>query len=215
MRVYLPTYVEIRASPSCSRCHSKLDVARRLYACCELALPSLSPFEGIPPVLQICCLSSRSGICCSTTPLLPTKLVRQSVTLLLHRPQQQPQVGPLQLQDLGSRCLKYSAVPLRRSDVLAAVRIANAENRSVLNCQHASHCKHARTRLLNFVTAFPPYTRILPSKTMVCLQPTMGAQQPAQLLWQHRQRPRLHTPYAPQMRQSKLLRKAFAKQRTL
>ena len=166
-------------------------------------------------MLQICSLSSRSGICCRTIPLLPTKLVRQSVTLLLHRPQRQPQVGPLQLQDLGSRCSKYSAVTLNRSDVLAAVRTANPENRSVLNCQHASHYKHAHTRLLDFVTAFPPYTRILPSKTMVCLQPPTEAQHPAQLRWQHQQRPLLHTQYAPQMRQWKLLRKAFARQRTL
>ena len=97
------------APPSCSRCHSDSSIARRLFACMprwEFAMP----FEGIPPVLQICCLSSRSGICCSTTPLLPTKLVPQSVTLLLHRPPRQPQVGPLQLQDLGSRCLEHLAV---------------------------------------------------------------------------------------------------------
>ena len=113
----LPPYLAKHAPPSSSRCHSNSDVARRSFLCMprwEFALPYLSPFEGIPPVLQICCLSSRSGICCSTTPLMPTKLVRQSVTLLLHRPQRQPQVGPLQLQDLGSRCLKDLAVTLAR-----------------------------------------------------------------------------------------------------
>ena len=166
-------------------------------------------------MLQICSLSSRSGICCSTTPLLPAKLVRQSVTLLLLPPQRQPQVGPLQLQDLGSRCLEDLAVTLDRSDVLAAGRTANAEHRSVLKCQHVSQHGHARTPLRTFVTAFPPYTRILPSKTMVCLQPPTEAQHPAQLRWQHQQRPLLHTQYAPQMRQWKLLRKAFARQRTL
>jgi len=185
-------------------CHSNSHFARRSFLCIsrwEFARPSLSPFEGIPLVLQICCLSSRSGICCSTTPLLPTKLVRQSVTLLLHRPQRQPQVGSLQLQDLGSRCLKDLAVTLDRSDILAAVCIANAKNRCVLKCQRASHHEHARTPLLTFVTAFPPYTRILPSKTMVCLQPPMEAPQPAQLLSPHQQLPLLHTQCAPQMRQ--------------